>query len=341
MAENPQSQIDRFQRALAALQAQGEPVAVIGHLRPDGDCIGSQVALCRVLRALGCDAVAVNGHRVPVTLKPFLGDTPFFEGDLPDDQRVAVTVDCADLSRVGAAVSARYPKVWMNIDHHVSNAMFAQHNLVDPHSCATAEMLTRFFDALGVPVDAVTAQALYVGIATDTGQFRYEGTGAAVFRLCASLAERGANPSAAARSLYEQQSVAAVQLLQRFLASLQFHCDGRVCIGILGKDDWSETGAVKEDTEGLVDYARSIAGVEIGVLLEDRADGSKGSFRAKDPSHRVDRLASRLKGGGHPCAAGFNPGVPLAEYYPRLLALLQEHFMARDGCGQTESFLNP
>ncbi|MGC9451199.1 MAG: DHH family phosphoesterase [Oceanipulchritudo sp.] len=306
---------------------RGKPVAILGHVRPDGDCIGSQVALARVLRAMGFDAVCYNEHPVPANCMPFVADTPFLApcGEI-DTGRVAISVDCADPKRLGERLRAAYPEVYLNIDHHISNTNYGGHNIIDGHASATGEILAGLLLDLGLPVDAVAAQALYVGIATDTGQFRFASTTRDTFEICCQLMEKGADPARAAMELYERESPAKLALLQRFLASFHYLCEGRVCIGIIDEEAWAETGACKEDTEGLVDYARAIEGVEIGILLEEHDGNLKGSFRAKDPGHRVDQLARQFNGGGHACAAGFNPECSMGEFYPRLVAALEKHF---------------
>ena len=307
----------------------GQRVAVLGHVRPDGDCIGSQVGLTRVLRALGADAFAINQHPVPGACTSFVGDTPFFLADDPSldlASAVAISVDCADRRRLGEDVQAAFPEILANFDHHISNAEFAQHNYIVADSAATGEILAGLCLDAKLPMDAVTAQAFYVGLATDTGQFRFGSTTAKSFQIACELISHGADPAAAALALYENEPKAKLALLQRYLASFEYHCDGRVCLGLLRQEDWDATGAQKEDTEGLVDYARAIEGVEIGVLLEERGDQVKGSFRAKDPVHRVDQIAQQFNGGGHACAAGFNPYQPLETLRTNVLAALEIHF---------------
>lgn len=302
-------------------------VAVLGHVRPDGDCIGSQVAVTRILRQRGIDAIAVNHHQVPPMCRAFVGDTLFFlstEADL--DDRVAVTVDCADRKRLGELLNGAFETVELNVDHHISNTRYGETNLIDGKSAAAGEILAGIFLDNGYKIDPVTAQALYIGIATDTGQFRFSATTKQTFDLCRALMDCGADPAAAALELYEKESPAKLALLQRFLASFEYLCDGRVCVGVLRDGDFKATGATKEDTEGLVDYARSIDGVEIGILLEERGDLLKGSFRAKDPAHRVDQLAKQFNGGGHACAAGFNPNMEFEAFYPILRKALAAHF---------------
>jgi len=315
-------------RALEAIG--GRPVAVLGHVRPDGDCIGSQVGLARCLRAMGIDAVCHNHHPVPRNCAAFVADTPFFGTEAGvDPARVAITVDCADRTRLGEPLQQAYPEILLNIDHHISNTAYAAHNIIDGHASATGEILAGLLLDAGLPMDAVAAQALYVGIATDTGQFRFSSTTRDTFEICCHLMEKGADPAKAALELYEHESPAKLALLQRFLASFRYLCGGRVCIGVIDQAAWDATGADPEHTEGLVDYARCVDGVQIGVLLEEHDGKLKGSFRAKDPAHRVDQLAARFNGGGHACAAGFNPGSTLAEFYPRLVAALEAHFSTR------------
>ena len=315
----------QFRAAIAALP--GRRLAILGHVRPDGDCIGSQVGLARVLRAQGFDVVCYNQHPVPRNCSSFVADTPFFLAeDGIETDRVAISVDCADRKRLGVLLDAAFSEIFLNIDHHISNTRYARHNIICEHASATGEVLGSMIMDAGMVMDAVAAQALYVGIATDTGQFRFASTTRDTFEICCQLMEKGADPAAAALQLYERESPSKLALLQRFLASFRYLCEGRVCIGIIDDAAWEATGAIKEDTEGLVDYARSIEGVEIGILLEQHQGALKGSFRAKDARHRVDQLARQFNGGGHACAAGFNPETPLDVFYPRLVATLEKHF---------------
>ena len=314
-------------------QFEGFSVLVLGHRRPDGDCIGSQVALTRILRAMGTNAIAVNNDPVPRTLQKFVGDTPFTDpqGIEAGDYKI-VTVDCADHARVGDELRKRFPSVFLNVDHHVSNTKFAEHNFVLSDASATGEILAKFFFDSDLEVDQTTADALYLGICTDTGQFCYSGTNAAVFEVCRKLCESGCNPSMVAHELYEREKPGRIQLLQKFLASFRMEFNDSVCIGSIREDFYQETGTKPEDAENFVDYARSLEGVEIGVLVEDRNGKLKGSFRAKDKKYRVDLLAKQFSGGGHACAAGFNVEVPFDEFYPNLVNSIGEHLkIAQNG----------
>lgn len=321
-----------FSRLLASVA--GRKIAVVGHARPDGDCIGSQVALARVLGALGFDVICVNADPVPRRLLFLTGGMTFFRTDdvlqMPDD-RAAIFVDCADHARTGERLKARFPAPVAAVDHHLSNVGFAAANLLDSASAATCEILAGIFFDNGLPVDAQCAQALYTGILTDTGQFRFNSTSRRCFVLAGELVARGANPAQAGYELYERETEGKLRLLQHFLASLKLECGGRVCIGSLPPGIFESTGSTGEDTEGLVDYARSIEGVEIGALIEERPDKTlKASLRAKDPSYRVDLVAAQFNGGGHACAAGLNLKTGTENFHARLVAALAQRLAVVD-----------
>lgn len=328
----------QFNALLGALE--GKRVAVIGHARPDGDCIGSQVALARVLKARGLEAVCVNVDPVPRRLR-FLVDGVSFCG--PDQFPIdggnasdwsAVFVDCADHKRVGAKLAAMFPIPVGCIDHHMSRGTYAEHNVIDSTAAAAAEMLAGMFFDAGLPVDAPTAQALYAGIVTDTGQFQFQSTTRRVFELTAQLMDCGADPAGAAAEIYERESFAKLELLGRFLSSFQRVCDGRVCVGTLSQASFAETGALSEDTEGLVDYARAIDGIDVGCLIEERERGVKASLRAKDAVYRMDLVAAEFGGGGHACAAGLNTSDSVDSLYPKLIKAIEKRFKAVDGAGE-------
>lgn len=306
-------------------------LVVIGHSRPDGDCIGSQVGLARILRASGREVVCANPDPVPRRLAYLVKDEPVALPDaLPAGEWAAVLVDCADLSRIGRKFGERFPKPAASIDHHLSNNHGAAENLVDAAAAATAEMIAGMALDLGLELDTVAAKALYAGILTDTGQFRFASTSRRVFQIAARMLDLGADPSEAGAEIYERESFGRIKLLQRFLSTLKLECGDRVCVGILPAGVFEETGTTGEDTEGLVDYTRAIDGVDIGVLLEERPGMTKGSLRSRDPIYRLDLVAARFTGGGHACAAGINHKLPLSEMRPQLLAALAEQIARAD-----------
>ena len=276
----------RFAALLEKLD--GKRVAVLGHVRPDGDCIGAQLALCRILRSRGVDAVCVNHHRVPYNLKNFVRDTPFFHEDEfgnGDGGRIAVAVDCGNLSRLGKTLLEKaFPQgVFAAIDHHATNEFFAsEENIVIPNAAATCHMRT------------------------DTGQFRYPSTTADVMEIAARLVRAGASPADISRELYEQEKFGKLALLQRYLATATLLADGEVALAWIPKDAFEATGTTREDADNFVNYLRALAGVKIACQLEQSHTGVKGSLRGAEDWARVDLLAQKLNGGGHIRAAGFN-----------------------------------
>lgn len=322
-----------FTRLLERLR--GRRVAVIGHARPDGDCIGSQVGLARILAAAGYDTTCVNADAVPRRLQFLAEGTAFARvEDILNDTRdyAAVFVDSADHARPGERLRARFPAPVGNIDHHLSNIGYAEINLVDTGAAATAEILAGVALDHLLTIDAQAAQALYAGIVTDTGQFRFASTSQRTFELASALMARGAQPPEVGYELYERESMGKLALLQHYLASLRLECGGRVCLGTLAAGIFEATGTGAEDTEGLVDYARSIDGVDIGVLVEERTDGSvKASLRAKEAAYRLDQIAAQFNGGGHACAAGLNLKRDTENFTARLLAALQRQIAVVDG----------
>jgi phosphoesterase RecJ-like protein len=325
-----------FAGAFAGLLASLEkrPVAVIGHARPDGDCIGSQVALARILAARGSEVFCVNADPVPRRLGYLARGMKFIRTEeallLPKDT-LAVFVDCADHARAGERLKARFPAPAGSIDHHLSNGGFAAINIVDSGSAAACEMLAGLFIDAGLHVDVATATALFAGIITDTGQFRYNSTSQRSFDLAGELVAFGASPSEAGYELYERESPGKLRLLQNFLASLAMECGGRVCVGILKAGVFESTGTTAEDTEGLVDFARCVDGVDVGVLIEEKADGGvKASLRAKDPLCRLDLVAGVFGGGGHACAAGLNQKKASAAFRADLLAAIEGRLKLMD-----------
>ncbi len=318
----------RFEKLLPLLS--GRQIAVVGHARPDGDCIGSQVALARVLRAKGHSVFCVNPDVVPRRLQFLVDDLTFLRpDDVPAGDQVSIYVDCADQGRAGEKTKARFPRPLANIDHHLSNGGYAEHNFIDVAAAATCEILGGIFLDNKLPIDNVAAQALFSGVMTDTGQFRFNSTTRRTFLLAAELVSLGARPADVGGEIYERESAGKLQLLQRFLASLALECGGRVCVGFLPNGIFDETATSAEDTEGLVDYARAIDGVDIGVLIEERPGMIKASLRSKDPLYRVDQVAAQFNGGGHACAAGLNvKNMTVNEFRPRLLTALQAQIEA-------------
>jgi phosphoesterase RecJ-like protein len=302
---------------------------LVTHENPDGDALGSLVAMHRVLLALGKDSVmfmAADEFPLPYEYRFFELDG--LQSTLPGDleERTIVFLDCGNIDRNPVGAFKREEAHILNIDHHHDNTRFGTVNLVCPAASCTAEIVWRISKELGAAITPDIAKALYVGLVTDTGRFMYENTSPAAHRMAAELIDAGVQPHVVYRELFEDLPFRRLQLLQRALASVQRHDDGAITIAHLTKGDYEATGALETDSEGVVDHMRAVEGTRVAVLVrellsDDRSGMRKVSLRATDGSVDVSRIAREFGGGGHPQAAGFSTAVP----YPELVDQLRAH----------------
>lgn len=312
---------------------RGRNIAVVGHMRPDGDCVGSQFALADILASAGAKkTVCLNQNGLPRLYENFAYGREFLSAeDFDDPSFDIVTVDCADYARTNLKLRERYPSPLGCIDHHVTNNTVAKINAIDPSASATAEIIAGMaFDA-GIKISPDTANRLYMSIATDTRQFTTSSTRALTFEIAARLVESGADSARVAMELYQRETIGKLRLLCRFLDTLKLYENGRICVGVLENGVFAQTGSEKADSDGLVDYARSIDGVQIALLLEQMPNGVKGSLRAKTPDLRVNEIAESFGGGGHFAAAGFTAeGRTIADFYEQILSTVKKHLQKFD-----------
>lgn len=311
-----------FKRLLE--ECKGRKIAVAGHMRPDGDCISSQLAMAYLFRKWGAaEVVCVNKDEIPHLYKEFAGSEKFllseeFNGEGYD----IVAVDCADYERISPTFSARFPAPFACVDHHVSNAPYARINILESKSAATAELIAGMMYDAKIEIPQALANTLYMGVMTDTRQLTTSNTALRTFQISTRLVASGASPAEVSILLYQREKFSRMKLLAQFLQSLTMHYDGKVCIGLLPLGIYERTGAKKEDSDGFVDYARNVDGVEIAVLLESMPDGVKGSLRSKRPEMQVNEIAAQFGGGGHLSASGFSVKMNLDEFFPKLLAII-------------------
>jgi len=300
---------------IAELLRRHQSFLVLTHYRPDGDAVGSQLTVAILLKQLGKQVEAWNDDPVPVKFR-FLphSDIVTRPPDAPKDFDVVIAVDTSTWQRVGTAgqrIGQR--KAFVNIDHHVSNEKFADINWVVPEAPATGQIIFDLIRRGGFNLSLDIATCLYAAIATDTGNFTYTNTSAASLRAAADLVETGVNVGDLCRHIYESYPYARVQLLQMALADLTMADHNRIAYYWLTNDMFQQSGAKREDTEGLIDYARSIQGVLVAVLFEETPETGKirMSFRSKHPKVDVNSIARHFGGGGHREAAGARiTGVP-------------------------------
>jgi phosphoesterase RecJ-like protein len=314
-----------FERFRAFMDAHTD-FAIFSHVDPDGDAIGSSLALAWALRDRGRGVVVVNESPLPATLRFLPGaDTVRLPGAFNRIFDAVFVLDCSSLERLGpnaAALVAPGARIAC-IDHHVGNAGFGDPRLVVPEASATAELVHDLLAACDAPLTPEIAQCLYVGLASDTGAFRFQNTTPKALRLAARLVDHGARPSEAAEWLYAQKSEGSLRILGLALASLEARAGGRVSAMTISRSMFDRAEATPEDADGIVQYAKSLLGARVGVLLQEVAPGQvRISFRS-DGSVDVNEFASRFGGGGHRVAAGAKVAGDLATVREQVLGALE------------------
>ena len=302
---------------IAEVLAGARSVGILTHRRPDGDAIGSSIALAQALEAQGKEVTLVNEDEVPDTLRFLTGSEAFrtphqFTGPVPVDA-VAV-LDAAGRDRVGegawAVFANRGPVI--NIDHHISNAGFGDLNHVDATSPATGQIVFELIKESDWELTPAARDALFAAISTDTGCFRFPSTGAATYRAAADLVDRGLDVGKVSQDLYESYPLRRLLLLRDLLQDMEIREDGRVVAVKLTRAMADAVGMRPGDTEGLIDVARSVDTVIVAVFFEEMTDGKiRVSSRSKTPRVDVGKICAVFGGGGHQLAAGARMAGPI------------------------------
>jgi bifunctional oligoribonuclease and PAP phosphatase NrnA len=311
-------EIERSQRFLLAT-----------HERPDGDALGSLAGMQLVLSALGKDSVAYMApDEFPLPYEYAFLQVERLVTEPPDDleERTIVFLDCGNIDRNPADLLKRDGAHILNVDHHHDNTLFGTVNHVVPEASCTAEVIWDLMDGLGVRPTQAIAEALYVGLVTDTGKFMYENTGPRAHHMAADLIETGVDVHAIYRRLFEGVPQGKLELLARGLSHVQRYEGGLLTLTHLTRDDYAATGADESYSEGIVDHLRALQGTAMAGLVRDLigGDGSeptrrKVSLRATDDRVDVSAIARAQGGGGHRRAAGFSTTME----YPQLVEFLR------------------
>ncbi|MDP9384952.1 MAG: DHH family phosphoesterase [Actinomycetota bacterium] len=317
---------------LAALQA-GERFLLATHENPDGDAVGSLVGMHRLLRALDKDSLmfmAADEFPLPYEYR-FIGLDGLVTEAPPDiDERIVVFLDCGNIDRNPADALKRPGARIINVDHHHDNTQFGTVNHVVPDASCTAEIVWDLMGALGMSPSVEMAEALYVGLVTDTGKFMYENTGPRAHVMAAALIEAGIDVHAIYRRLFEGVPQAKLDLLARGLANIERYEDGMLTVTLLSKADYAAAGAEEAYSEGVIDHLRALRGTVVAGLVRDRlveggrAGTRKVSLRAADDRVDVSAIARLQGGGGHRRAAGFNTEMEWEELVAFLRGALAE-----------------
>jgi bifunctional oligoribonuclease and PAP phosphatase NrnA len=318
------------EQALAELRAH-DRFLLVTHERPDGDAVGSLAAMQRVLAATGKDALAfLPADEFPLPYEyRFIAIEGLVTDPPPDlDDRVLVFLDCGNIDRTPAERIKRADARILNIDHHHDNTRFGTVNHVDAAASCTAEMVWDLMHGLEVDADRETADALYVGLVTDTGRFMYETTGARAHCMAAELIDGGVDVHGIYKRLYEGIPQGKLELLARGLSAVERFDGGLLTLTRLTREDYRSTGADESYSEGVVDHLRSVEGTAVAGLVRDQLgqNGSKRkvSLRATDDRVDVSRIARAAGGGGHRRAAGFSTDMEFPELVEFLRGKLAE-----------------
>src|SRR5579864_5754786 len=317
--------------AVADAIRKNDRFVVVSHENPDGDSLGSLLAMTLALRQLRKEAVMYLSGDAPLPRE--YGFMPFGDltRDVPTDmgERVLIAVDCAKADRIGPSPEALLSsKLTIDIDHHHDNSRFGEINLIEPEASSTGEVLRDVFRELRVELTPEIAEPLYVALVTDTGRFQYTNTTPKALRLAAELVEAGADLHRIFQGVYESVQFAKLKLLARALERAQVYEGGRIVVSYLLRGDFAEVGAAEPYSEGIIDYLRAVEGADMAVLIREppRSDGPsrRVSLRASTDELDVSAIARKSGGGGHRQAAGFTSEVSVDE----ITAFVRREFAA-------------
>jgi phosphoesterase RecJ-like protein len=305
-------------------------ILVVSHAHPDGDAIGSLMAMGLSLEALNKKITLYCESPIPAVYRflPAVHRVVNKIGNLNYD--MAVILDCGDLSRVGEAASfVKQIPVIVNIDHHITNTRFGHLQLIDTSACATAEIVYRLIKRMGLPFSRPIATSIYTGILADTGSFRFSNTNKAAFAICQEMVELGVDPYNIAQHVYGTYSLSRIKLLNLALDSIELSKNGKLSIMTLTQKMFDETHTQPEDVDGLINYAQRIEDVEVAALIQEHHNGKENSRTTNrfhvslrsDGTFDVAAIASLFGGGGHASAAGFSIESTLSNIKSRIFSL--------------------
>lgn len=296
--------------------------AVLSHVRPDGDALGSQLALALSLKQLGKDVRVWNEDGM-LEKYSFLPSAELITKPpaTPEDVDVAIALDTAIQSRLGTSLEAvRSAKIWINIDHHPSNPRYGDLAHIDADSPATGQIIFELIKDQKLPLTPAISENLYVAISTDTGSFQYPNTTARTYEIAAELVRADVDVGQVNQLLYENYPRRRIELLRELLRTMRFVGDGHVSSFSLSLKTASELGVLPEDNEGLIDHIRAIRGVVVAVFFEELTDGKvRVSMRSKTDAADVCGICQKFGGGGHTLAAGARVRGTLAEVEAKVL----------------------
>ncbi len=311
--------------------ANSKKVLLASHSNPDGDAIGSLIAMGLALKAANKEISLYNESPIPAVYR-FLPSvkhiTKYIDKSALFD--TAIILDCGDLQRIGEAVSiVSNISVIINIDHHITNTHFGSLQLIDTHASATAEIIYRLIKGMKIPIDKSIATCIYTGILTDTGSFRFANTNQAAFAICREMTESGVKPYDVARHVYGTYSLGRIKLLNLALDTIEISSNGKLSIMTITQNMLEQTGTQPEDADGLINYARGIEDVKVAALIQEHKNGNLNSKQIErfhvslrsDGTVDVAAIAAAFGGGGHFSAAGFGTEETLSSIKTKIINL--------------------
>jgi phosphoesterase RecJ-like protein len=304
---------------------------IASHAEPDGDAVGSLIALGLAMGKLNIKSTLYNESPIPAVYR-FL---PSVERIVRHIKKVctydtAIILDCGDITRIGeVSIAVTQIPFVINIDHHISNTGFGAVQLIDTEACSTAEIVYRLIKQFTVPIDKAIATCLYTGILTDTGSFRFSNTNQAAFAISKEMAALGMEPYDVAQHVYGTYSLGRIKLLNLALDSIEISDNGKLSMMTITRGMLADTGTHPEDVDGLINYARRIKNVKVAALIHELQNGNCDSMDTdryhvslrSDGTVDVATIASSFGGGGHISAAGFQIDSTLSNIKTEIIAL--------------------
>jgi len=310
---------------------EGKSFLVLSHQNPEGDALGSTLAIAFALKSMGKSVTTFNQDGVPDNLM-FLPGAHDVSTSLSPDGRydVILALDCGDPELLGNTFArwrksiGKSPSIIV-IDHHETNKGFGKHNYVDPKASSAGEMIYRLLRKIPVEITPAIATHIYTAILCDTGSFRYSNTTHRAFKIVEEMVRKGADPCEISQHVFETQPLRRIKLLALVLNTLEVTPDGKVASVTILREMYDKTGARKEDAEEFINYTRSIEGVEVGILFREVKENKfRISFRSKR-SVDVANIAQEFGGGGHHSASGCSVEGTLEESKEKVLGAVRRH----------------
>lgn len=322
-----QLEMERMAEKLLSINS----ILLFPHVNMDGDCLGSSVALCKGLRALGKTAYVLIEDEIPENLVFLDNSYCTFDQSIIENPDACITVDCSTIERFEKRKEKFLQgKTLMCIDHHSTSKSFTEYNLIDPKAAATGELVYKLLLTMNAPLDAEIGEAIYAAISTDTGNFQYSNTTKETHEIIADLYDLGINHSKVSVEIYQNMRQEKLMMTSITMSTMKLLLNGRVAIAYLRQKDLTNTGATIDEAEGIVESLRSIRGVEVAIFLKETREGNvKVSMRAKK-DFNVAKFSAKFGGGGHVKAAGFTMNGPIEKCIDTIteeiiLAMSQEH----------------